>query len=100
MKPSSELAWKLVDYQRNNQEAPERILADPEACEGELMTTEEVAEFIRDSIGTLLVLLDRGSDRFLVVRDAFWADLDFLLKLGKIDPDEYNEITQSEEFNL
>jgi hypothetical protein len=100
MTPKSELAWKLADYQRNNIEPPDRLIANPAVCEGELMTPVEVTEFINDSVGTLLVLLDRGSERFLKVRENFKADLDFLLELGKIAEDEYNEITASEEFNI
>lgn len=99
MTPKSELAWKLADYRREGIEAPARILADPMACEGELMTQGEVAEFIKDSIGTLLVMQDNGSKRYDTVRQSFLADLECLLKMGKIDQDEYNEITASEELN-
>lgn len=98
--PESELAWKLADYRRANIEPPERILASPQATEGELMTSAEVADYLADSIGVLLVLLDDGSARFGAVRVAFEADLAYLLKVGKITPDEYNDITASEEMNL
>ena len=100
MRPESELAWRLEDYQQAGVEAPDRLLRKPEACEGELMTAAEVAAFIGDSIGTLLVLLDEGSPKFERVRQTFLADLDCLLQLGKIDADEYNEITSSEEMHL
>ena len=100
MRPESELAWRLADYQQAGIEAPDRLLKAPEACEGELMTADEVAAFIGDSIGTLLVLLDSGSPKFERVRQVFLDDLDCLLRLGKIDADEYNEITSSEEMHL
>ncbi len=100
MSPTSELAWRLADYQAHDQTPPPRIVAAPEACEGELMSPPEVAEYINYSIGSLLVLLDSGSARFYEVRANFEADLDFLLTLGKITPYEYNEITCTEEFEL
>ncbi|HSX14414.1 MAG TPA: hypothetical protein VLE72_00685 [Candidatus Saccharimonadales bacterium] len=100
MNPKSELAWRLSDYERAGEEPPERILANPKACEGELMTLAEVDDFIRDCVATMLIMLDRGSERFEEIRTTFLADLDCLLELGKIDADEYNEITSSEEFNL
>ena len=100
MTHQSELAWKLDDYLNFEVEPPARIISDPTACEGELMTREEVAAHIKDSIGTLLIMLDNGSSRFAEVRGAFLDDLDFLYKLGKLDKDEYNEIRSSEELNL
>ena len=99
MSLKSELAWKLADYLKAGIEPPERLLIDPTACEGELMEPFEVSQHIKDSIGTLMIMLDRQSPRFEDVRLAFLADLAFLLELGKIDQDEYNGITQSEELN-
>jgi len=96
----SELLWCLADYEAAGVEPPERILADPSACEAELMTPEDVAEHIKDSIGTILIMLDHNSPRFKEVRDNFIADLDCLVKVGKLDKDEYNDIRSSEELNL
>ena len=99
MSQKSELAWKLADYLNAGIEPPERLIVDPTACEGELMTPAEVAQHIKDSIGTLMIMLDADSPKVTAVRAAFLADLAYLLELGKIDPDEYNEITSSEELN-
>lgn len=99
MSLKSELAWKLADYQNAGVEPPEELIVDPTLCEGEMMTLEDVAGHIKDSTGTLMILLDHNSTRFEETRLAFLADLAFLLELGKIDPDEYNEITSSEELN-
>ena len=96
----SELDWDLSDYKKAGIEPPERILADPKACEGDLMTAEEVKQHISDSIGTLLTMIDRESPRLENVRIAFQADLDCLLKLSKISQDEYNEITSSKEMTI
>jgi hypothetical protein len=99
MSPKSELAWKLDDYQKYEQEPPQRIIDDPTKCEGELMTQGEVDAYLKDCVGTMLIMLDHGSPKFAEVRDNIRADLDFLLQLGKIDQDEYNEIIESEEFS-
>lgn len=99
MSAKSELAWKLDDYHKYEQEPPRRIIDKPDSCEGELMTQGEVDAYLKDCVGTLLIMLDHGSPKFQEVRDNIKADLDFLLQLGKIDTDEYNEIIESEEFN-
>lgn len=100
MVPKSELAWNLSHYQKAGVEPPDRIMAHPNKCEGGLMTKGEVDQHISDCIGTLLVLLDKGSPRVDKVRAAFLADLDFLLKVSKITEGEYNEITSSEEMMI
>jgi hypothetical protein len=34
---TSELLWNLADYNQAGIEAPQRIIASPELCEGDLM---------------------------------------------------------------
>lgn len=89
----SELLWVLVDYQANGVEPPARVVSNPELCEGDLMTNEEVEEFIKDSIATLRILSDKASPRFTELVDFFRDDMAALLELGRIELDEYNELT-------
>ncbi len=92
MKPT-ELSWVLSDYEAGDIEIPERIREFPEMCEGELMTSDEVEEFIKDSIATLRILSDKHSPRFGTVVDTFKADMAVLYELGRIEEDEYNGLT-------
>lgn len=93
MKPS-ELNWILSDYKAAGIEAPERIKEFPQMCEGELMTSDEVEEFIKDSIAALRILSDKASPRLGAVGANFKADMSALLELGRIEEDEYNGLTQ------
>lgn len=92
MRPKSELAWKLVDYQAEQVDPPHRIVVTPEATEGDLMSDEELAEYISDSMKTLVVLREKPKT-YERVLESFMADLVFLLKIGRIDEDDYNELT-------
>jgi hypothetical protein len=92
MKPS-ELSWILADYQASGVEIPERIREFPAMCEGELMSSDEVEEFIKDSIATLRILSDKRSIRLDGASTSFKADMAALFELGRIEEDEYNGLT-------
>lgn len=88
----AELAWNLQDYIDRGQEPPARIEYAPTSCEGEMMSDEEIGQYIADAIRTLQVLADRRSERLEKVQTAFFADLEFLLEIGRLDQDEYNDL--------
>lgn len=52
--------------------------------------SDEVDEFIKDSIATVRILADKASPRYTQVVESYRADLKALLELGRIDEDEYN----------
>ena len=60
------------------------------------MTEDEVECYIGDCVNVLMVLNDQNSDVFNKVKAAFITDMDNLLELGRITPDEYNEITSDD----
>jgi hypothetical protein len=100
MNDKAELSWQLEDYRRKDVEAPERLEGQPLSCEGELMTDEEVAQYIADAISTLKILNDRNSSRFEEVQEAFFADLMFLLSIDRLTVEEYTEITKQETYEF
>lgn len=93
MRPEAELAWRLADYLAARTDPPSRLESNPSACEGELMTDDEVLEFLKDGRATIMILRDKGSEHTGRVQLAFWADLAFLLEIGRISQDDYNELT-------
>jgi hypothetical protein len=99
-KPKSELAWILEDYTEAGMEPPGRIIASPFSCEGQMMTDDEVAEYIRDGVATIIVLRDKGSERTAAVHEAFLVDCQFLYSLGRLNQDEYNELTDLESYRF
>jgi PP-loop superfamily ATP-utilizing enzyme len=96
--PISELAWTLADYEIAGEEAPERIIDNPELTEGEMMSVEEIEEFIKDSVATLRVLAEQHSARHERIADQFRADLAYLLKVGSIMQEEFDGLV--DETNL
>ncbi len=94
----SELSWILSDYEAAGIEPPGRIREFTTMCEAELMTGDEVEEFIKDSIATLRILSDKQSLRLEAATTSFKADMATLFELGRIEEDEYNGLT--DEINL
>ena len=91
--PQSELAWRLANYQAAGAEPPARCVANPELTEGQMMTADEVEEFITDSIATLRILADKRSPRLDDVSTSYQADMAYLLEVGSLSEDDYNELT-------
>jgi hypothetical protein len=94
MIPICELSWKLEDYQAAQADPPPRIISNPEKTEGEMMSDEEIEEYIKDSIATCRILLDKRSPRFNQLVSNYVADLAYLLSLGRIGEDDYNDLTE------
>ncbi len=98
--PKSELAWTLEDYLAAGDDPPARILAAPSLCEGQLMTDEEVAQYIKDGIATIIILRDKGSNKVETVHNSFVIDCQFLVSLGRLSEDEYNELIDLESYSF
>jgi hypothetical protein len=96
----AELSWKLEDYERRELDPPDRLLLQPEACEGELMTDAEVEQYITDGMATIMILNDKGSPRLRAVKAAFFADLEFLVSIDRLAVDDYNDITKPENYEF
>ncbi len=94
MIPVSELSWTLADYVAAGAEPPERIISNPEQTEGQMMRDEEIEEYIKDSIATCRILLDKRSARYEQLVGNYVADLTYILSLGRIAEDDYNELTE------
>ncbi len=91
--PTSELAWKLADYRAAGAEPPARCVSHPDLTEGEMMTAEEVEEFIKDYMATLRILADKQSRRYETVLATYKADLAYLVEVGSLGQDDYNDLT-------
>lgn len=91
--PKSELAWILTDYRAVQADPPARIVSNPSRTEGEMMSDEEVENFIKDSIATLRILSDRKSVRYAEIYDTYCLDLRYLTDLGRMSEDDYNDLT-------
>ena len=57
------------------------------------MSDEELELYIKDSLATIFILSESHSERLAAVKEDFVADLVRLVSLGRLSPDDYNEIT-------
>ena len=89
----SELLFKVADYEAANRDVPTELAANPQLCDGDLMTADDVEAFIKDSIATLRILADKRSPHYSRVYANFQADMAALVTLGHIQEDEYNDLT-------
>lgn len=94
MNPASELSWKLEDYVNAGSEPPARITANPGQTEGEMMSDDELEQYLKDSVATCRIMLDKRSPRYELVVAGYVADLTYLLSLGRITEDDYNDLTE------
>jgi hypothetical protein len=90
--PASELAWKLADFRAAGVDPPARCVANPELTEGQMMTADEVEQFIIDSIATIRILADKQSPRLGDVTASYYADLAYLFEVGSLGEDDYNDL--------
>jgi len=90
---NSELSWKLADFRANGVEPPARCVANPELSEGQMMSADEVEEFIKDSVASLRILADKHSPHLDQVTTSYRADLAYLLEVGSLSEDDYNDLT-------
>lgn len=65
-----------------------------------MMTADEVEEFIKDSIATLRILSDKGSDRLAELTDNYIADLAYLVEVGSLDEDDYNDLVHPDNLHF
>jgi hypothetical protein len=91
-RPVSELAWVMSDYEEAGIEPPARCVSNPESTEGQMMTEEEVEEFIKDSIATLRIMSDSQSEHWESLADTYRADLAYLVEVGSLSEDDYNDL--------
>ena len=92
----SELLWNLADYHQFGEEPPARVVSNPELCEGEMMTAEEVEVFVKDSIAMLRILSDKKSPRYDEAVLMFVADMAALVTCGQMEEEEYSGLTSEE----
>jgi hypothetical protein len=88
----SELSWHLSDYIAAGTEPPSRCISNPALSEGEMMTADEVEQFIVDSIATIRILSDHNSERLQDIIENYYADLAYLMEVGSLTESDYNEL--------
>ena len=96
----SELAWTLADYRAADADPPHRIVSNPDSTEGEMMGDDEIEEFIKDSVATMRILSDHKSAAYQKVYENYRADLAYLVSLGRLTDDDYNDLTHPDNLHF
>ena len=97
---NSELSWRLSDFRDAGVEPPARCVSNPDLTEGEMMSADEVEQFVKDSVATLRILADKKSPRLADITASFHADLAYLLKVGSLSEDDYNDLTSPDNLHF
>ena len=98
--PQSELAWCLADYERAGVEPPARCVSNPELSEGQMMSAEEVEQFVIDSIATLRILADHQSPKLPQITESYKHDLAYLVSVGSLTESDYNELVSPDNLHF
>lgn len=96
----STLAWTKADYEEAGEEIPNCLTEDDLHTEGELMTREDIDQWLADTHRTFLVLGDNHPDKYLKLYDEYVIDVHYLLELGKIDHDEAEAMLNKKNFTF
>ncbi len=86
--PLPMLAWTRADYLAAGEEIPEALMVDDLHTEGELMSREDVDTWITDTYKTFSIIRELDETRFEDLYQDFCLECTYLVKLGKITPEE------------
>jgi len=81
------LSWVYQDYLEYKVDAPDRIVENSSKTEGEMMSDEEIESWFLDSLKTMEVMKEEDQAVFKRIHKGFISDLEYLLKLGRIEED-------------
>ena len=87
-----ELSWHVGDYDAWDYEIPERLTKYPTKTEGELMDQEEMETWVADAFRVLSVVKEENAETFKELHKDFIQDLEYLVRLKKLDSETLDEI--------
>jgi len=96
----STLAWTKADYENAGEEIPDELTEDDLHTEGELMSREDIDDWLTLTHKTFLILGENSSDRFEKLYDEFVIDVHYLEELGKITPEEATKLLNKDNFTF
>lgn len=94
------LAWKKQDFIDNNQEIPSKLIEDDFHTEGELMSNEEILQWISDAEATFCVVREQDEKMFEKLTEEYQRDLEYLAEIGKINKELIPDILNKENFHF
>jgi len=95
-KPS--LAWDKNDYHKAGIEAPDCVLFGK--TEGESMEPESIVSWAQETLRCIKVLREEYPVRAEEQIAEYKMDLNYLLSLGKINEEQFEQLSDEENFNF
>jgi hypothetical protein len=95
-KPS--LSWNKKDYEAVGIEVPACVLSG--RTEGEIMEPEEIISWATETLRCVKVLYEEYPVRAEEQIAEYKMDLNYLLSLGKIDEEQFEQLIDEENFNF
>lgn len=94
------MAWTRADFEQANEEIPDKLLEDDIHTEGELMSREEIDDWIADTFKTFCIVREENTGVFDKLYDEFILDIHYLEELGKITPEEAKDILEKDKYKF
>lgn len=94
------LSWTKQDFIDHNQEVPEKLLIDDVHTEGELMTNDEIVQWITDTEKTFCIIKEQSESMFKKLYEDYKLDLEYLVEIGKIEKDVIDNILDNDNFHF
>jgi len=94
-----DLSWSKADYMNADIETPEILENDDLHTEGELMSDDDIVEWISDTEKTFIVIKDQERDIFEKLYQKYILDIHYLCELGKLSEEDADEILRLERFD-
>ena len=96
----AELSWRKADYLKAKAEVPGCLQNDENHSEGELMTGDDLAEWLLDTKITFSIIRKKDAVRFNELYRNNLLDLEYLTIIGKITKEDAIELSKLENFNF
>ncbi|KKR18875.1 MAG: hypothetical protein UU65_C0001G0265 [candidate division CPR2 bacterium GW2011_GWC1_41_48] len=96
----SELAWNVEDYEFWGCDVPDRMLNNPSKTEGKMMTEREVEEWVSENFRAFSVIKEENLELFHALYKDFVQDLEYLVSLGKLDEEAFEELRNTDFFDF
>jgi hypothetical protein len=94
------LEWKRQDFVDANEEIPNSLMFDDFHTEGELMSEDEIVEWILDTEKTFSIIKQQDETAFNKLYEEYIKDLNYLVKIKKLSKENIEEILNKKNFEF
>ena len=100
MSKKADLSWRKSDYLNAGLEVPDELLNDEAHTEGEIMTDDDIIEWVAMTERTFYLIRHKSKERYEELHQRYQLDIQYLEKIGKITSEEADIFLDIEKFEL